>query len=191
MQFQNHITVLPVAFLRLFDRNQVEGRRLWRFCAAQRLHRDTFSKPSLPVSSAYFLQPCAKHSMNHPASAPSPAKWIPDAQSRPWTKWGRKTLLRQISRENAIRESKQTWRGGGQAKHPGAHLQHIPRSPSKTVLSQWGPYGSPHPAKEGSEHSKSRQPLCQGLRKWGEVSLLVFHPNVSRKDVGPVAAVKT
>lgn len=124
MQFQNRVTVLPVVFLRLLDRNQVEGQRLWRFCAAQRLHRATFSKPSFPVSSAYFLQPCATHSMNHPASAPSPAKWIPDAQSRPWTKWGRKTLLRQISRENTIRESKQTWRGGGQTKHPGA-----PRKP--------------------------------------------------------------
>lgn len=86
-----------------------ERGRLWIFCTVQRLQPTTFSKlsQSLPCSSVYYLQPRAKHSIDYPAFASSPAKWVPDAPCRPWTKRGRKTLLRQISKENTIRQSKQ------------------------------------------------------------------------------------
>lgn len=83
-------------------------------CApAQRLRPTPFPELSqdLLLFSVCFLQPGAKPSINDPASAPSPAKWVPDAPWRPCTKCGRKTLLRQISRENTIRQSKQSWRG--------------------------------------------------------------------------------
>lgn len=33
----------------------------------------------LLLLSACFSQPCAKHSITQPASAPSPAAWVPDA----------------------------------------------------------------------------------------------------------------
>lgn len=83
-----------------------------------------FSKLSqfLPFFSVFFLQPCAKHSVNHPAPAPTSAKWVPDVSCRLRTKWDRKTLLRQIGRENTMRQSTQSGRSSRQAKCPGAHL---------------------------------------------------------------------
>lgn len=88
------IKALPLAFFLFLDRYQVRESRPWRLCSGQRLQPTPFSKPSQspPFSSVYFWQPCAKHSINHAASASFPAKWVPDALCRPWTKWGKKNF---------------------------------------------------------------------------------------------------
>lgn len=117
---QNPFLRLPAALL--LEGNQVEGWTLWSLRPIRRLGPTTFPKLSqdLLLFSVCFSQSCAKPSINDPASAPSPAKWVPDAPWRPRTKWGRKTLLRQISRENTIRQSKQSWRGRLGSQVPGS-----------------------------------------------------------------------